>query len=805
MTDVDTVTKGGATMIKDLLLVMGTLTCWLTPLIQADDYSRLDSFPGRILFIFDPRLLFVPLLALIVTVTNAWMKPAIHDATGTTRWLSRFRYRFCWLSGLILLALLLLIPFPSLTGNMVFLGAPMIAAWAFSLLPQLTRSGEKTSWRNRSDGIIIMILFTGFFWWSGLHYTANVGEHAGDEGHYLIQAVSWYEDGDLDLVNQFENPESINRGAVHISRNSKHDKWYSWHPPGLSFILSATVPLGLIWRHLILGLISGAGLAGLYWLTREIGTSRRHAWVVVIMLGSGLFWGVYSSRALPEVLGATLTIYGLLFCLLQRRYAWSVILPFSICIGFLPWVQTRFLPVAIILIVCFFYHGLSHQETVKARIVRLFFCIFLSCIGLLFYYLVQRQMFHGGTSYPVDRVLFSLPAGLWHSLASDRGILISFPLFACAIAASLKGLADRETRNPAMYALLLFLSVWMTSCGTIWFTGGACLPGRYLLVTVPVLMPFLGRSLDLASSSFRGLCYFLAIVPFGMFIGQLARLSHAGKSFASPYILEYIHPLFQGLAHFFYTPVGVIEIWPAAGLFLAALFLVFLPLRFKQTGWITVAGLIILFGVFTRFPAKAGHQPLYDPLKTAKTLENIKLNECWIVVQGDRKNTLSLFAHSDRFWGAPAHPVKSVTSQDLGTLAVTNWISAPHLPVNDWQGREYRWATIVPPFPAGKGQRAVLIDAEAKGPGGATIAIREGNITHVEREFPADSRIVEVFDVAVRGQGDLYLLVRLAGGDFINHRTAVSPFTTDLLKRAGIDLSASNATPPYREPEPELD
>jgi len=48
-------------------------------------------------------------------------------------------------------------------------------------------------------------LLTVFFTMTGLYWTFASGAHSGDEGHYLIQAVSLYEDGDLDIRNNLEN------------------------------------------------------------------------------------------------------------------------------------------------------------------------------------------------------------------------------------------------------------------------------------------------------------------------------------------------------------------------------------------------------------------------------------------------------------------------------------------------------------------------------------------------------------------------------------------------------------------------
>lgn len=784
-------TKGS--FLGELLLLVAAVFTWLAPVLSPDYYVRVDSFPERAVLIFRPVMVILTAFSLVVAVLNATLAPSPGAQGDVQPFFARFRYRMGWLAAVMFVALLLLLPLPGLSGNLVFLGAPLVAAWALTLLGAHPESERIGSARKIPDGVILMVLFTGLFWWSGNYYAKSVGEHAGDEGHYLIQARSLYEDGDLDVMNQFDRPEKVDKTRVHISQTARDGKWYSWHPPGISFLLAPTIPLGVGARHLVLGFISGLGLAGLYWLAREIGTSRRHAWISACLLGGGIFWGVYSSRALPEVLGATLAVHGLLLCLLQRRYPWAVILPFVICVSFLPWVQTRFLPVAVTLIGCFGLHGLIGPEPLSRKLIRLSVFTSLSVLGFSIYYVIQHHMFYGGMSYPVPKVLFSLPAGLWHSLASERGILLAFPVFACALAATVTGVFRSDSRWPAIYGLLVFLSVWLTSCGTIWFTGGACLPGRFLLVTTPILMAFLGWGLDKASSAFRGLVYFLSLVPVGLFVAQLARLPHFGKSFATPYTIEKVHPLFDEMARFFYDPYATLEIWPALGLYAAAGLLIWLPKLSRPVTGIVLVALAIMFASAARFIEGEASAPLFNPRMTAKALEEIKLNKSKILVWGDPREEANLLAYSDRFWNDTAHQIKSVTSRDLGGLVVTNWISSPHLPVNDWEGRDYRWATIAPPFPAGKGRRAVLLDAHIEGPGSASLAIREGGLTHIERTYPPDSRIREVFDLAVNGLGDLYVLVRVQDGDFINHRTSTSLFSSNLLKKAKLDLDYVNS------------
>ncbi len=696
---------------------------------------------------------------------------------------------------------------PHIASNLMIYGGAAICAWALSSWHAEKSSQAPARWRR--DTIYILLAATCLYWAGGVYYTTAVGEHAGDEGHYLIQAESLYHDGDLDLRNNFEaRGITDGRQRVHISPFSRGDNWYSWHSPGLAFLLAPTVPGGIVWRHLVLGLIAGSGLAFMHALARIIGADRRSSLLVTVLLGSGAYWAIYASRALPEMLGATLTVLALCSVFEQRRRPWLSLVLCALCIGFLPWAQARFIPVAATLWGAYGLHGLlGSSESWRQKILRMTLFTLLCSVLLGHYQYIQHQMFEGGLALSTG-LLFSHTPGMWHTLASNRGILYMLPLFACALAACVRLAGQRHTRFFALYAGLLFLSVFLTSCATVWFTAGSTLPGRFLLVIIPVLMAGLARALGSVNAGFRILTCFTGCVPIAFLLAQLTVLERFGRSFPNLYLIEQTHPFFTGLFRFYYDPYQTWSLWPALALYLAAGVLLLRPAISRIGQVLTLVLLMAVYAGFAHAPGTdatpdygttAWHQQISQ---VARVLDHRPIEHALILGPGPRSRELtgsqqdmprSFFNYSNRFAHTRPGKIKSVTSKDLGEPVDGIWISLPYLYENDWEDRPYRWATLVTPFLTGTGLRAFYIEARLEGDTGAVIAIREGRITHHVKTYPPGATIADVFRFKASNKGDIYLLVRFTGekhGTFTTERIAYTAIIDDLQRATGLTLEA---------------
>lgn len=765
----------------DHALIALSMVYWVLTLICSHQIIRLDHIPDRIVILAGPCIVALLPAGFLLFLALLARRPGLVPSP-----LNRPNACAAGLALVVAVSLGLYPWRPVLTANLLYLAAPLPAAGVITALLYRKRACGRRP--VVADWLLITVAASMLYAWLGYAFTLSVGEHSGDEGHYIAQAESLYYDGDLDLRNNFgDDPPPPD--YVHISPNALKGKWYSWHTPGLSFLLAPTVGAGILWRHAVLGLIAGLGVAGLYALARAWGADRRSSALAAALLSLGPFWCIYASRALPEVLGATLAVYAMLAVFMQRRYPWSTLALSVPCVAFLPWTHTRFIPVAVTLIGCYGLQGLVGPETWPRKLLRLGLYTLLCLLSLGVYQGVQLMMFEQGLSYPVPDLLFSLPSGLWHTLASSRGILFMFPVFACALAASLFMAVKPGARMAGIYTLLVFLSVWLTACGTRWFTGGACMPGRFLTVVTPLFAACLAVALTRASGGFRLLTVYLGLFPAALFVVQLTVLKAFGKAFSDPLLLDATHPVFSGLVRLYYDPYRTTAIMPAGMLYAVTVFLLFRPAAGRLVQGLALTVLVAAYATAAYLPNRDA--PASNPRQACRFLEKHDRNGLRVYAIGrPGLSRQPLTLAFNRFHGAGDGEVMSLTSRDLGTRVSEGWISVPHLAPNDWAKRGFRWATLVAPFRAGKGKRALRLQADNNGDADVEFVIREGAHHRALRLIPARSSFDETIAFTTEDTGDLYMLARFSGtgGAFEVRQIAYTPYTESLLNKAGLCL-----------------
>jgi hypothetical protein len=403
--------------------------------------------------------------------------------------------------------------------------------------------------------VLILLFSLTVYATSGFIFSSTVGEHVGDEGHYLIQAHSLYEDGDLDLKNNIldslddqEDPATVCLFNYHIAPNSRNGAWYSWHPYGLSVLLAPTTLWGLTGRHIALGFISGLGLAGLFLLCRRMGSGTLASLLAVLSLGTSVYWGLYSMRALPEVLGGTLAIWTFWAIATQQQRPWLTLLVAAACCVFMPFAQTRFVPVSLMGIGLYGLFGLLGHEPLKTKLFRLSAFTLLCIAGYGLYLAIQTSMFSGGGSYPIRETLFSYPIGAWAVLASDRGLVSIFPVFLwLAGAMVIWFITDKANRLFCLGIAATFLACLLTSNTYPGYTGGSSLPGRYLVVVVPLLFVAAAVMLERADRIGRGCFFCLSLFSTMLLFSIFLHMENVGRAFILPIHRLSSFPLFQSL------------------------------------------------------------------------------------------------------------------------------------------------------------------------------------------------------------------------------------------------------------------
>ena len=392
-----------------------------------------------------------------------------------------------------------------------------------------------------------------FYFLLGWYVTSTIGPHSGDEGHFRIQAESLWEDHDLDIRNNLyatRVPRYIQRmygrpdaepdirkmkGWFHVASRSREPHWYSWHSFGLAVPLALVHRLGDWGLHLVLGLISGLGVGAMVKLCERFRAARAGSVVVVALFALTLFWGIYSVRALPEVLGATLAAWMLVGITTEAPRTWTAVGIVSVFSALLPWVYTRFAPLGMMGIGLCGLRCLAEKSAWRRRILAGSVLGVVGVTAYALYFLFQLHLYEGAQPQGVRNVFFSEPLGMWHILSSRISVGYALPAGAWLLGAALwLSFTDRSRRWHALAALALFLSVLGTSASTKHWHGGACLAGRYLVCVFPLLVAPAAVAFDRQSEVSRWWLVFLLLFSVVLFAHDMMSLGRLGTSFADP-------------------------------------------------------------------------------------------------------------------------------------------------------------------------------------------------------------------------------------------------------------------------------
>ncbi|MCG2660776.1 MAG: hypothetical protein L6437_11095, partial [Kiritimatiellae bacterium] len=330
-------------------------------------------------------------------------------------------------------------------------------------------------------------------------------------------ATSLYEDHDLDIKNNLANEmgtgnvQRLGQHYLHVSPFSRKPHWFSYHAPGLAFLLAPVVPGGNAARHGVLGIIAGLACAAMWLLCRRSGASLIACWVVLGAFWFSIYWCVYASRALPEVLGACLVAWLCWAALAQKEYPWRTTLLAGFCCAYLPWTQIRFYPLALAGLVIYSVGGLRTAEPFARRWLRIGVFLLIGIGGIAVYRHFQDQMFEGGFSHEVGKLFFVHPPGLWRVLTNPDSLLNTFPLALWLMAAGLVWIVvARPHRWMAVTLFGMVVLSWFSTCAVPNYGGGSTLGGRFLLVVMPLLLPATAALWDRVMPAARWWLVFLA-------------------------------------------------------------------------------------------------------------------------------------------------------------------------------------------------------------------------------------------------------------------------------------------------------
>lgn len=185
----------------------------------------------------------------------------------------------------------------------------------------------------------------------------------GDEPFYLLTTQSLIQDGDLDLINQYEarsyesffdHPDGLWRQSV----SSQDGRLLSPHNPGLSLLLVPGFALGgLLGAQVQLVVIGAGAMALAYLLAVRLSQRPDICWPVTLVVGLSATAFIYSSEIYPEFPSAFALLACLLMATREKKPSADDGLYLAIGLTALMWLGVKYAPLAALVSIYFLYRS----------------------------------------------------------------------------------------------------------------------------------------------------------------------------------------------------------------------------------------------------------------------------------------------------------------------------------------------------------------------------------------------------------------------------------------------------------------
>jgi hypothetical protein len=206
-----------------------------------------------------------------------------------------------------------------------------------------------------------------------LAFAASVAVHykqqlppAGDEPHYLLIAQSLLVDHDLEVSNNYEHADYLPyySGLLrpHYARPGRDGSLYSLHAPGLPVLIAPAFAAGG-YRAVVLWIAAIGALGTLfvwkaaYALTSDA-TAAWVAWAAAALTAPAV---LQSTLIYPDSVSGTVLSAGVLAMLTASSLSVPGAAALGVGIGLLPWLHTRFAPLAAIVAVAVAFRIIGSQ------------------------------------------------------------------------------------------------------------------------------------------------------------------------------------------------------------------------------------------------------------------------------------------------------------------------------------------------------------------------------------------------------------------------------------------------------------
>ncbi len=580
-------------------------------------------------------------------------------------------------------------------------GCAFIAAWTLENLLGDSIATDDSGNKPRIFSWSILA-YAVFIFAIGLHFHEKVGNHSGDEVHYLTQLKSLVDDGNLEISNEMEETiRKLGRGALrrsHIIENAE-GKLYSYHSFGLPLLAWPFGFFGATGLQLILAILTAIAVAGCRAACLEAKASPRAAAVVTWTLAFSYIWAVYSTRFLPEILGCGLVAWGCWALAAQRERRWTATIVAAICCGFLPFAHVRWAPASLVIAAFYGFEGLFMKgEKLGPKLGRLFaFAAIYAAFGFTLLH-IHATLYSGAQAYDYDKVLFSYPQAIWGMFNDRRGLLGLLPgllwlVVALPFCAALgKRAALRTAESGAILAIVL-----LTNCTTSAALAGACIPGRYLLTAVPALLPPAALVLSRCGRPARVWLYFLTAMPvlFFAYVGGCITGSPEAFFRVPEKLRGYIgfHTYWEPLTSYLQNvaPASIAYASAFVALLMAFTALMFFAKRKPRTVGV-LAAVVLATALACGFKSNALENG-GDDTRISLLAKDQPLRHFFVETQEPNPELFATLV------GPPPvrpHPLTTLSDRPRPAGAPYSFMHVLRIPPNDWDGRGIRWHVIRP-------------------------------------------------------------------------------------------------------------
>lgn len=403
-------------------------------------------------------------------------------AAGLLAWLVGASGAIAACAGLAFVPLLLVSGVP-LSGLHALAGRPLLALVFAAVI--VTIAEARASMPRALFFPVVLAVYLGV----AARVQGEVGAE-GDEPHYLMVAESLIRDHDLSLETDYAEGRyrafyrTHTTLEPHFRVRGRGGAIYSLHAVGLSLLVLPAYALGgypaaSFFMALLAALLALAIRELVRASSASDGVADGVGWVVALSPPLVHYAGLVFTEV-PAALAVALVLRP------GRELAQATqvrALALGAVIAFLPWLNVRYAPLAVILLL-----SLLTTRPRRPVVLGLLLPSLLSALALAAYHFVLYGFFDPRRVYGVRRELSLalLPEGLQGMLLDQEfGLLVYAPVFALAV----PGLFAlfRESRRAALTTVALLGVVLVTAGSWPMWRGGFNPPARFLLPVVPAL------------------------------------------------------------------------------------------------------------------------------------------------------------------------------------------------------------------------------------------------------------------------------------------------------------------------------